>query len=361
LITIGVDPHKQTHTAVAIRAGSGELLGEHTAPARAPGYDELLAWSRELDHQRAWAVEDCRHVSGGLERYLRAHGERVVRVPPKLMATSRKSARTYGKSDSIDALAVARAALADPDLREAHDDAAAGELKLLSDHRANLIRERSTAQDRLRWHLHDLWPELQIPPGALDREKWLQRVSRRLGRSQQGARVRIMRQLVRQIHQLTREANELEREIARLVVAYAPQLLTLPGCGALIAGRIIGETAGISRFRNDAQLARLAGVAPLDASSGQQRRHRLNRHGNRSLNSALHKIAVVQGRIDPRAQAFLARKQHEGKTRREALRALKRHLARQIFNLLRRPAADADIPTVVKVRGGKVRMNAVIV
>jgi transposase len=223
----------------------------------------LLPWSRELDHERVWAVEDCRHVSGGLERFLRARGERVVRVPPKLMATSRKSARTYGKSDSIDALAVARAALADPDLPNAHDDAAAGEFKLLSDHRANLIRERSTAQDRLRWHLHDLWPELQIPPGALDREKWLQRVSRRLGRSQPTARVRIMRQLVRQIRRLTREANELEREIARLVVAYAPQLLALPGCGALIAGRIIGEIAGITRFRTDAQLARLAGVTRL--------------------------------------------------------------------------------------------------
>jgi transposase len=143
LITIGVDPHKQTHTAVALRAGSGELLGEHTAPARTPGYDELLAWSREPDHERVWAVEDCRHVSGGMERFLRARGERVVRVPPKLMATSRKSARTYGKSDSIDALAVARAALADQDLPQAHDDPAADELKLLSDHRANLIRERS--------------------------------------------------------------------------------------------------------------------------------------------------------------------------------------------------------------------------
>jgi transposase len=299
-------------------------------------------------------MEDCRRVSGGLERFLRARGERVVRVPPKLIATSRKSARKYGKSDSIDALAVARAALADPDLPDAHDDAAAGELKLLSDHRANLVRERSTA----RRTACDGICTTSGPNSRSRPARWIARsscdASRRLGRSHPAARVRIMRQLVRQIRRLTREANELQREIAKLVVAYAPQLLTLPACGALIAGRIIGETAGVTRFRNDAQFARLAGVAPLDASSGQQRRHRLNRHGNRSLNSALHKIAVVQGRVDPRAQAFLARKQHESKTRREALRALKRHLARQIFNLLRRPAADADIPTVVKVRGGKV-------
>jgi hypothetical protein len=120
-----------------------------------------------------------------------------VRVPPKVMATSRKSARTYGKSDSIDALAVAAPHSPIRTFPARTEDAAATELKLLSDHRANLIHERSTAQDRLRWHLRDLWPELQIPPGGLDREKWLERVSRRLGRSQAGARVRIMRQLVR--------------------------------------------------------------------------------------------------------------------------------------------------------------------
>jgi transposase len=359
VITLGVDPDKQTHTAAAVRGGSAELLGELTAAARPGGYEQLLEWSRGLDNERVWAIEDCRHVSGGLERFLLARGERVVRVPPKLMANARRSARTFGKSDSIDALAVARASLAEGELPFARDDHAAREVKLLGDHRANLVRERSVAQDRLRWHLHDLWPDLQIPAGALDREKWLERVNRKLGRTNTGARVRIMRQLVRQIRRLTREANELEREIARLVVAYAPQLLSVPGCGVLIAARIIGEIAGVERLRNDAQLARLAGVAPLDASSGQQRRHRLSRHGNRALNSALHKIAVVQGRVDPRAQAFLARKQREGKTRREALRALKRHLARRIFNLLRRPASAADIPALVKVRGGKVRIQPV--
>src|SRR4051794_27698461 len=180
----------------AARFNTSQPAQRGISPHDQCGYEELLAWSRVLDDERVWALEDCRHVSGGLERFLRARGERIVRVPPKVMATSRKSARTYGKSDGIDALAVARAALADPDLPGAHEDAAASELKLLSDHRANLIHERSTAQDRLRWHLHDLWPELQIPPGGLDREKWLERVNRRLGRSQAGARVRIMRQLV---------------------------------------------------------------------------------------------------------------------------------------------------------------------
>jgi transposase len=133
--------------------------------------------------------------------------------------------------------------------------------------------------------------------------------------------------------------------------------LDLKGCGALIAGKLIGETGGIGRFRSDAQLARLAGVAPVDASSGQQRRHRLNRHGNRQLNTALHKLAVVQGRWDPRARAYLERRQAEGKTRREALRCLKRLLARIVFRLLRQTPAIRH-QRVVKVRGGRVRVAA---
>src|SRR5262249_19643739 len=113
-IVIGVDPHKQTHTAVAARRATGELIDELTAPARAPGFGELLAWAEALDGERRWALEDVRTVSRGLEHYLLACGEEVVRVPPKVMAGARKSARSFGKSDSIDALAIARAGLAHP-------------------------------------------------------------------------------------------------------------------------------------------------------------------------------------------------------------------------------------------------------
>ena len=357
-LVIGVDPHKQTHTAVAVKVGSGELVDELSASARASGYTQLLAWALMIDAERVWAFEDVRGVSRGLERFLLEQGEHVVRVSPKLMAGARKSARTYGKSDSIDAIAIARAALAHPQLPAAAQDDAARELQLLTSHREALVRQRSEAQDRLRWLLHDIDPDLQIPAGALDRKVWLDRAARRLARGEQTVAVRIARDLVRRCRSLTRDANELEREIALLVADYAPQLLELKGCGALIAGKIIGETAGAGRFRNDAQFARLAGVAPVDASSGQQRRHRLNRHGNRQLNSALHKIAIVQGRCDPRARAYLQRKQQAGKSRLEALRALKRHLARTVFQLLRQHPTTA--PMTIKVRGGKVRPSVVI-
>lgn len=146
-----------------------------------------------------------------------------------------------------------------------------------------------------------------------------------------------------------------ERTLWRALPGRRRIRLCLKGCGALIAAKIISETGGIGRFRDDAQFACLAGVAPIEASSRQQRRHRLSRHGNRQLNSARHKIAVVQGRWDARARVYLERRQAEGKTRREALRALKRHLARVVFRLLREEPGMP--PERIKVRGGNVRVS----
>jgi transposase len=336
MIVIGADTHKATHTCAAVAATTGQLVGELTAAARKPGFAQLLAWSRGLDSERIWAIEDCRHVSGALERFLVAAGERVVRVPPKLMSQSRRAERSVGKSDPIDALAVARAALREgPEtLPTAHLDEAALELKLLLDHREDLVRARSADQQRLRWHLHDLWPGLELPAGSLNRPAWLERLARRLARAEQSARVRVARELVLEIRRRSRQAAALEAEIVALVERQAPALLELEGCGALTAAKLIAETAGAARFASDAKFARLAGVAPIPASSGRRTRQRLDRGGNRQLNCALHRIAVCQGRVHPPAREFLARKQAEGKSRREALRCLKRHLARRVWRLL---------------------------
>jgi len=336
MIVIGADTHKQTHTCAAVFAGSGQLAGELTASAREPGFRELLAWGRSLDEERIWAIEDCRHVSGSLERFLVASGEQVVRVPPKLMGQSRRGERSAGKSDPIDALAIARAALREgPEtLPAAYLNEDAMQVKLLLDHREDLVKARSEDQCRLRWHLHDLWPELEIPPASLDRIVWLDRIARKLSRAKQSTKVRIARELAREIRRRTRRAVELEREIGALVKAQAPELLALEGCGALTAAKLIAETAGAERLATDAKFARLAGVAPIPASSGKRVRHRLDRGGNRQLNCALHRIAVTQGRIHPPAREFLAKKQAEGKSRMEALRCLKRHLARRVWKLL---------------------------
>jgi transposase len=346
MIVIGTDTHKQTHTASAVFAGTGQFAGELTAPARKAGFADLLDWSRGLEDERIWAIEDCRHVSGSFERFLIAAGERVVRVPPKMMGESRKGERARGKSDPIDALAIARAALKEgPEtLPCAHLNERALEIKLLLDHREDLVTQRSEDQQRLRWHLHDMWPELQISAGALDRLVWLERISRRLARSEQCARVRIARELVLSIRQRTRRSAELEREISALVTTHAPGLVQLPGCGALTAAKLLAETAGVERFSSDAKLARLAGVAPIPVSSGKRVRHRLDRGGNRQLNCALHRIAVTQGRVHPPARDYLARKQADGKSRMEALRCLKRHLARAVWQALRNAESSGPMP-----------------
>jgi transposase len=329
MIVIGVDVHKQELTAVAV-----DELGRELASWSGPPNAAVLNWAPA--GERLWALEDCRHVSRGLERLLLEAGEQLLRVPPRPTAPARRRGRSRGKSDAIDALAIARAALREPGLdRPRAGEERLRELKLLVDHRDDLVAERRRAQQRLRWHLHELEPTLQVPLGALDRALWLDRLGRRLARSEQSTQVRIARELVARCRSLTRSALELERELAARTQALAPALLELPGCGPLGAAKLLCEIGPIERFRSDAQLARHAGVAPLEASSGKQRRHRLDRGGNRQLNCALHRIAVTQGRVYGPARAYLERKQSEGKSRREALRCLKRQLARTVYTTLK--------------------------
>jgi transposase len=349
VIVVGIDPHKQSHTAAAVDAVSGELVSELTVDASPQGARRLVGWAEGLSERPLFALEDCRHVTRSLERFLVGCGCRVVRVPPKLMAGVRRTGRQRGKSDAIDAIAVARAVLREPRLPEAIEDPGSREVKLLLDHREDLVAERTRLQARLRWHLHELELGADVPAGALNRTVWLRRLAGRLTRAEQTTLVRIAREQLRRIAELSRRIDELERELAALVAVQAPALLELPGCGTLTAAKIVAETGAIGRFKSDAALALHAGVAPLDASSGRQQRHRLNRSGNRQLNCALHRIALTQARIHEPARAHLARKQAEGKTRREALRGLKRHLARVVYRTLtdmKTPTADAAPPAL---------------
>jgi transposase len=331
MIVIGVDVHKHELTAVAV-----DELGRELSAWSGPVETALLGWAQSFAGERLWALEDCRHVSRGLERLLLVAGEPLVRVPPRLTAPARRRGRIRGKSDRIDALAVARAALREPRLdRPRPQEASLRELKLLVDHRDDLVAERRRCQQRLRWHLHELDPMLAVPLGALDRRCWLQRLGRRLARREQTTQVRIARELVARCRSLSRSIAELERELQTRTQRIAPRLLELAGCGALSAAKLLCEIGPIERFASDAQLARHAGVAPLEASSGKHRRHRLDRGGNRQLNCALHRIAVTQGRVHAPARAYLERKQSEGKSRREALRCLKRQLARTVYTTLK--------------------------
>ena len=345
MIVIGADTHKRSHTLVAVGLGGEQRSCETVSSTRA-GAEAALLWARRLDADRVWALEDCRHVSGRFERFLIAHGERVLRVAPKLMAGARASVRERGKSDPIDALAVARAVLREgvERLPQARLEGAELDLRLVLDHHDDLVAQRSDEQRRLRWHLHDLYDDLDIPPGALDRSVWLERIARRLARGEQTTRVRIAGELVSSIRAKTRRIRQLEQDIKSMVADAWPQLIAEAGCGPLTAAKLVAEIAGADRFSSDAKLARTAGAAPIPASSGRRDRHRLDRGGNRQLNLALHRFAINRARHDPATKAYLAKKQAEGKSRREALRCLKRYLARRVWQLLRHPTTTQATP-----------------
>ena len=188
---------------------------------------------------------------------------------------------------------------------------------------------------RLRWHLHQLDPTYEVPLRMLARSSHLERVGRWLVRHDQELEVRLARELVARCRTLNREIADLDHELEQRTAALAPALLQLPGCGAITAAKLLAEIGPVDRFQSDAQLARHSGVAPLEASSGRIQRHRLDRGGNRQLNSAFYRIAITQARVHEPARAYLERKQSEGKSRREAIRCLKRLLVRVVFQTLK--------------------------
>ena len=348
MIVIGADTHKRTHALAAVDAGTGQVRGARQINASDEGHLAAVRWARELDPERVWAIEDCRQVSRRLEQALLAAGERVVRVAPKMMGASRRGEREPGKSDEIDALAVARAVVKDGVERfpVAYLDERSMEIRLLLDHREDLVRERTRTQNRLRWHLLELSPELEssLASRALNSLRNLERVERQLRTMGSCARVDIAREQIAQIRTLTRQINALKDELGTLVAAQRPWLLEECGCGALTAAILIGRTAGAERFPTDAHFARQAGSAPIPASSGQTKRHRLDPGGDRQLNRALHTIAIARAKVDADSRTYIERRMREGKTKREAIRALKRYLARHFHRLLARPPLQAVEP-----------------
>lgn len=333
MVMLGIDAHKRTHTVVAIDEAGRQLGQKTTMATTSEAHLELVRWADRFGPERRWAVEDCRHLSRRLEADLLAAGEVLVRVPPKLMAHARDAARTYGKSDPIDALAVARAALREPDLPVARLETPARELRLLVDHREDLVRERTGHINRLRWHLHELDPGWDPRPRALVRFKHLDAVAARL-EGLEGMVARITRDLVARIRDLTIEANALQQEIEARVRVLGPNLLEIPGVAGLTAAKIVAETADVRRFRSKDAYARHNGTAPLPVWSGNRTRHRLSRTGNRQLNASIHRIAITQKRCHDQAKAYLERRLAKGNTKTEALRALKRKLSDVVYRAL---------------------------
>jgi transposase len=327
MVVLGADLHKRWHTVV-VTDENGRKLADKTVPATEAGHRDLRRWAQAWP-DRTWALEDCRHLSRRLEIDLLRAGERVLRVPPKLMAGARRGGREPGKSDPIDALAVARAALREPNLPIASLDGPERDLRLLVDHREDLVGERTRVENRLRWLLVEL--DVAEPKArSLDQLTVLDDLTGLLaGRPELTAR--LARDLVGQVRGLTKTINELEREVAVLARTLAPSLLALQGCGSLTAAKLVGETAGVRRFRSRAAYARHNGSAPVPVWSGNVVRHRLSRGGNRQLNVALHRIAITQLQRPGEGRTYFERRLAAGDTRTEAIRALRRRISDEVF------------------------------
>ena len=282
-----------------------------------------------------WGIEDCRNLSARLERDLLSANQKAIRVAPKLMAQSRACARTPGKSDPIDALAVAHAVLRNPDLPVAMHDEVSRELKLLVDRREDLVAQRTSTINRLLGRIHELDPTRTPKKASLDRTKTCNALGGWLD-TLHGLLAELARDELDDIIRLTDAINALGARISQTVEDVAPQLLALPGCGALTAAKLIGETAGVARFKSEAAFARHNGTAPIPVWSGNTAgRVRLNRCGNRQLNAAIHRIAITQiGMTDSAGQTYYRKRLAAGSSTTEALRCLKRRLSRIVYTRL---------------------------
>ncbi|HEY5155537.1 MAG TPA: IS110 family transposase [Acidimicrobiales bacterium] len=332
MVTIGIDTHKATLAVCAVDEVGREIAV--TTLANDPrGHRGILAWAVSLGPDRRFGIEGSGSFGAALAQLLLGAGEAVFEVPATLTDRERRHLRRRGKSDPADALAIARVVLREPTLHRVMPATVADDLKLLVAARDELQAERTRIANRLHADLLVLAPGYgeQIP--NLIAARHLAAVSRLLGRSD-AVRTQLARNRLTRLRALDREIAVLEGQLSDLVVASGSSLPRLPGVGVLLAAKILGETGDVRRFRSEAAFAAITGTAPIPASSGQTQRHRLNRGGNRQLNRALHFMAIVQARAHPAARAYVSRRQAEGKTWREALRCLKRHLADVVYRTM---------------------------
>ena len=346
MMVFGVDPHKGSHTAAGVDEMGRKAAHKKVRSGR-EGSRELIAWARDLaPGGRRWAVEDVRHVASGLVRELLAAGEEVVFVPTRMMAAARAGGRESGKSDPIDALANARAALReDAWLPAARLDARVLEVRRLADHRDDLVAERTRTVNRLRWLVHDLDPALAPPPRSLAAARARELLAAGLRALPASAGRRVALSQLEAVARLSAEVSALETDLRALLEDLCPALLGICGIGTVTAARILGETGDVRRFRSSAAYARHNGTAPIPASSGRSDVHRLNRGGNRQVNAAVHRAALTQARCHQPARDLLERRAGTiRETRKAALRALKRHLSDVIYRALRADAWRLDQP-----------------
>ena len=340
-VLIGVDPHKTSVAVAAIEEATGELVERAYFPHDRAGLRCLERWATSFPERR-WAMENA----GGLGRHLAVRlassGESVVDVPPKLSARVRVlSTGNARKNDGVDALATALAASRNGLLAAVDHEAASEALRLLSERREDLVAERTRALNRLHALLRDLVPGGVARTLSADRAARILRVIRPQGASAR-LRRRLASEILRDVRTLDRKIADLNRRIEAEVEASGTTLTEIFGIGPILAATILGTVGDVARFPTRAHFASYSGTAPLEASSGEMVRHRLSLAGNRKLNYALHMVAVCQARSDARGGAYYRKKIAEGKSRKEALRCLKRRVCDAVFKSL---TADSRAPS----------------
>ena len=332
---VGVDTHLDEHVLAVVATPSGAVVARRAVPANARGYSAALRFAGEAAiGVRVWAIEGTGSYGAGLARYLAGRGETVLEIS----RTPRAERRLRGKDDALDAARTARAALASETLALPRSGQRREALRLLLVARRSAVDVRREALGQLRGVIVTAPDGLREQLRRLPVGRLLERCSR-LRRSSSAspdelATRLVLRSLARRIEAATLEAAELEHEILGHVRALTPRLLDEPGVGPIVAAQLIVAWSHHGRLRSEAAFARLAGVAPIPASSGQTTRHRLSRGGDRQLNRALHTIVLHRRQHDPTTKDYIARRVAEGKTRRDATRLLKRYLARHLYRLL---------------------------
>jgi transposase len=330
---IGVDPHRDTHALAVVDVRSGGVVFEATALADGEGYESVLRLANQhAPGRRAFAVEGTGSFGAGLARFLVSHEERVLEVGRL------RRERQSGKNDALDAVRAARSVLGQTRPARPRAGGEREALRALSAAREGAVTARRAGLCQLRGLLVSAPEPLRAELRSLTRAQLLRRLAAVRPEGRQNPELRgtllALRALARRVKALTVEERELAREIEMLTRKLAPQLLEQPGVGPLAAAQLLISWSHRGRITSEAAFARLAGCAPIPASSGQTVRYRLDRSGDRSLNRALHMILVTRRRTHAPTIAYIERRIHEGKSRREAIRCLKRYLARNLYRLL---------------------------
>lgn len=339
---IGVDTHRDEHALAVVACPSGACLAEAVVAANAAGYAAALVLARErAPGPRAWAIEGTGSYGKGLTRALVERGERVLEVE----RPRRASGRGRAKSDRLDAVRAARTLLAEETPASPRAGGRREALRVLLQVRASAVSARKVALSQLRALLVTCPEPLRAELRSLTRARLLRRCRELDPRREQdpelAATMLALRLLATRIESLTEQARELELQLRAQAEMIAPPLLAELGIGPVGAAQTLVSWSHKGRLRSEAAFARLAGAPPIPASSGKTIRHRLDRGGDRKLNSVLHQIVITRRKTDPRTIAYIDRRRSEGKSEREAIRSLKRYLARHLYRLLEANAITA--------------------